>query len=178
MILRLVPTDFALNRWLVFYLVSGVLSLVWSRSEESVYRAALRLTTLTVLFSHLTDVLMIITLVEMGNGFLFCLAQARTGLQKSIRYVTVVSCAIFGLLAIAMFGVTTAEYTRYLSDWYYSYYDDDLYVASRRLSNAFQIIMFVWALLILVFAAVVFHKAKRNYVLKNVSRTIYFMQHW
>lgn len=117
------------------------------------------------------------TLVEMGNGFLFCLAQTRTGLQKSIRYVAIFSCVIFAMLAIALFGMYNAEYTRYLSDWYYPFYDDDLYTATRRMSNAFNIILFVWALLLLVFAAVVFHKAKRNYVLKNVSLFIFFMHH-
>lgn len=160
-------------------MIQGILSIVYGQANvdsEGVYRASLRIAPLTGLFSHLTDILLIMTLVEMGNGLLFCLAQTRTGLQKSIRYVAIFSCIVFAMLAIALFAVYNAEYTRYLSDWYYSFYEDDLYVASRRMSNAFVIIKFVWALLILVFAAVVFHKVKRNYVLKNVSHTLYPMQ--
>ncbi|KAH8763323.1 hypothetical protein F5883DRAFT_677296 [Diaporthe sp. PMI_573] len=103
----------------------------------------------------------------MGNGFLFCLTQTRTGLQKAMRYTAIATCVILAMLTIALFGVYNAQYSQYLNSWYGHLYEDALYVAGSRMSSALNFLTFFWALALLAFAAVVFHKTKRNYVLKN-----------
>lgn len=160
-------------RWLLMYTIQGILSIVWNRSNldaMTIYHAAIRMSTLGSLFSYITDLLLIMTLAELGNGFLFCLTQTRTALQKAVRYTAVTSCIILSVFAIAIFGVYNADYSHYLSDGWYRY-DESLYEASRRMYCVFHILIFVWALLLLAFAAVVFHKTKHNYILKNVSYT-------
>lgn len=140
------------------------------------YHAYLRMSVLGSLFSSSADLLMIMTLAELGNGFLFCLTQTRTALQKAVRYIAVVSCAILFMLVIALFGVYNAEYSQHLSSRWYSGFEENLYEASRRMSSAFSIITFVLASLLVAFAAVVLNKTKRNYVLRNVSRTLFPLQ--
>lgn len=141
--------------------------------------AQLRLSAISSLGSRLTDILFIMTLVEMGNGFLFCLAEMRTGLQKAMKYVAIGSCAILAILALASFGVMNAEYSSYLGYHGYNYeLSESLYESRRKLSSAITILIFVWSLVLVVFAAVVFTKAKRNYVLKNVSVTTSLLQYF
>lgn len=155
--------------WPILYMIQGILSMVYNRGNldaEIVYHAQLRISALSTLFSYFTDILLIMTLVEMGNGFLFCLAQTRTGLQKAMRYTAITTCAILAILAIAQFGVYNAEYSQYLSGMWYGI-DDALYEASRKLGIALNFLTFFWALALLVFAVIVFQKSKRNYVLKN-----------
>ncbi|KAK7696698.1 hypothetical protein SLS64_014300 [Diaporthe eres] len=126
--------------WLLLYMIQGILNIVYNNTYidgTPVYHASLRTSALGLLFSNTTDLLLIMTLAELGNGFLFCLTQTRTTLQKVV------------------------------SDRWYSYLDSSLRQASRNMSFAFPVLILVWALLLLVFAAVVFHKTKRNYILKN-----------
>lgn len=161
------------------YTIANILAIVYEKSsdyEGTLYHAYLRMSVLGSLFSNITDLLLIMTLAELGNGFLFCLTQARTGLQKAVRYTAIVSCVILSMLAIALFGVYNAQYSQYLSSRWYLTLEETLYEASRRMSSAFGIITFVLSLLLLVFAAVVFNKTKRNYVLRNVSPTLYPLQ--
>lgn len=140
-------------------------------SYQDLQEAQLRISAIGALGSRLTDILLIMTLVEMGNGFLFCLTEMRTGLQKAMRTVAIGTCVILAILAIALFGVTNAEYSSYFSSEWYSYDDDSLYESWRKLSSALTILIFIWSLVLLVFGAIVFNKAKHNYVLKNVSWT-------
>lgn len=162
------------------YTIQGILSIVYERdfySGESIYEASLRTSLLGTLFSYITNLLLIMALAELGNGFLFCLTQSRTGLQKAVRSAALVSCVILSILAIAIFGVYNAVYTSFLSDRWYGYFDDSLQEHAKRMNAAFTILTFVWALLLLVFGAVVFHKTKRNYILKNVSCALFPLQH-
>lgn len=173
-------TDF-INRWLLMYTIQGILSIIYEQSYSDtggIYHASLRTSLLGTLFSYITNLLLIMTLAELGNGFLFCLTQTRTALQKAVRYAAIASCIILSMLAIAIFGVYNAEYSRYLSDWWYRYDEDSLYEASRKMNVAFNILTFVWALLLVAFAAVVFNKTKHNYILKNVSCALRLLQHF
>lgn len=171
-ILGLFPLTLDTNRWLLFYTIQGALSIVYDNTyteTRDLYHATLRLSVLGTLFSNTTDLLLIMTLAELGNGFLFCLTQTRTALQNAVRYAAIASCTILSMFAIALFGVYNAIYSKYLSDRWYAYLDSSLRRAGRNMNIAFNIITFVYALLLLVFAAVVFHKTKRNCILKNVS---------
>lgn len=170
--MRLFPLTLNINRWLVMYLIQGTMSMVTNQyylTSIRLYHAQLRTSALGALFSDITDLLMIMTLAEMGNGFLFCLTQTRTGLQRAVRIASIASCVILSLLAIARFGVSNAVYSQYISDSWYSYTNDTLDESRGKMAGAFSILTFVWALILLVFAAVVFNKTKRNYILKNVS---------
>lgn len=177
---RTVSTDF-INRWLLMYMIQGILSIVYEQGyayyySVSIYEASLRMSLLGTLFSYITNVLLIITLAEVGNGFLFCLTQTRTGLQKVVRYAALGSGIILSILAIAIFGVYNAVYSSFLSDRWSGYFDDSLQEASKRMNAAFNILTFVWALILLVFGVVVFNKTKRNYILKNVSCVLFLLQ--
>jgi lysylphosphatidylglycerol synthetase-like protein (DUF2156 family) len=150
-------------------MIQGILSLYNNGNlldSLDVYNTYLRLGALSGIFNNFTDLLMIMTLAEMGNGFLFCLTQTTTGVQKAMRYTAVTTCVILAMLAIAQFGVSNARY----SQWVNLGYGDDLYPASQKMSSAFSYLVFFCALGLLVFAAIVYRKAKRNHVLKNVSR--------
>lgn len=164
-----------MDRWLLMYTISGILSIVDMNSYDSsgyIYEASTRTSLLGTLFSYMADLLQIMTLAELGNGFLFCLTQARTGLQKAVRYAAIVSCVILSILAIAIFGVYNTIYSHS-----YVFFNEDLYYAIRKMVAAFNILTLVWALLLLAFAATVFHKMKHNYVLKNVSCAPCQLQH-
>lgn len=178
-ILELFSLTLNTNRWLLLYTIQGILSIVYNNTYDDsggIYQASLRTSVLGTLFSNMTDLLLIMTLAELGNGFLFCLTQTRTGLQKVVRYAAIASCTILSVLAIAMFSVYNAVYSRYLTDMWYGYFDDSLQAASRNMNVAFHILILVWALLLLVFAAVVFHKTKHNYILKNVSCALFMLK--
>lgn len=162
-------------------MIQGILTIVYNNTYidgTPVYHASLRTSALGLLFSNTTDLLLIMTLAELGNGFLFCLTQTRTTLQKAVRYAAIASCTILAVFVIAMFGVYNAVYSHYMSDRWYSYLDSSLRQASRNMSFAFPVLTLVWALLLLVFAAVVFHKTKRNYILKNVSCALSMLKHF
>lgn len=175
-----VSTNLNTNRYLLLYTIQGILSIVYNNTyidSRGIYHASLRMSALGTLFSNMTDLLLIMTLAELGNGFLFCLTQTRTALQKVIRYAAVASCTILSMFAIAIFGVYNAVYSRYLSDRWFRYLDSSLRWASRNMNAAFNILTFVWALLLLVFAVVVFRKTKHNYIMKSVSRALFVRKH-
>lgn len=165
------------------YTVEGALELVYQNSDlywyssDSIYIASLRTSLLGSLFYHLASLLLVMTLVELGNGFLFCLTETRTALQKAMRNVAIASFILLFIVAIASFGILNKAYSDYLeSSW--SYEDSSpLPSAGQKLSAAFEIILFAWALVLLVFGVLVFKKIKHNYVLKNVSCPYYPQQH-
>lgn len=157
------------------YTIEGALELVlqngylYSLATEAVYNTDLRTSLLGSLFYHLASLLLVMTLVELGNGFLYCLTETRMALQKAMRNVAIASFILLFIVAIASFGILNKAYSDYLeSSW--SYEDSSpLPSAGQKLSAAFEIILFAWALVLLVFGVVVFKKIKHNYVLKNVS---------
>lgn len=109
------------------------------------------------------------TLVELGNGFLFCLTRTRTALQKAMWNAAITSCIILFSIAVASFGAMNKAYSQYLEapcryrNWL------PLPLAGINLNAAIDILFFVWAVLLVVFAVLVFMKIKHNYVLKNVG---------
>ncbi|KAG8162649.1 hypothetical protein KVR01_007127 [Diaporthe batatas] len=174
--------------WIVLYTIAGILGIVLGNALSSwearmvMQEAQLRISTIASLGARLADFLMIMTLVEMGNGFLFCLAEMRTGLQKAMKYVGIGSCAILAILAVALFGITNALYSAYFGQNGLYYEDSErLYDARKGISSALTIVVFIWSLVLVVFAAIVFTKAKRNHVLRNsamlflIATVLYFI---
>lgn len=157
------------------YTIEGALELVfqngtayWWTNDDN-YIASLRTSLLGSLFSHLAGLLLIMTLVEVGNGFLFCLTETRTALQRAMRNAGLASCVVLFIIAIASFGILNEAYSQYLeSPWAYDN-DQPLPSAGEKLNAAFDIILFAEAVVLMVFGVLVFKKIRNNYVLKNVS---------
>lgn len=158
------------------YTIEGALELVYQNStlywwnSDSIYLTSLRTSLLGSLFGHLAGLLLVMTLVELGNGFLFFLTETRTTLQRAMRNAGIASCVLLFIIAIASFGILNEAYSQYLaSPWAYEDAGESLFSAGRKLSAAFDIILFVWAVVLMVFAVLVFKEVKHNYVLKSVS---------
>lgn len=165
------------------YAIEGALELVYQNSDlyswadDSIYITSLRTSLLGSLFYHLANLLLVMTLVELGNGFIFCLTETRTALQKTMRNVAIVSCILLFIIAIASFGILNKAYSVYLETSWSDEESSALPSAGKKLSAAFEIILFAWALGLLVFGALVFKEIKHNYVLKNVSCPCFSQQH-
>lgn len=121
------------------------------------------------LFFHLVDLLLVVTLVEVGNGFLFCLTESRTVLQRVMRYAAIASCAILAVIAVVAFGIITASVALFSSPGSNWTDFENLWKAGEKLFAAFIILLFVWAAILMGFSTHVYNKAKRSRVLGNVS---------
>lgn len=165
------------------YTIEGALELVYQNSDsywyssDSIYITSLRTSLLGSLFYHLASLLLVMTLVELGNGFIFCLTETRTALQKIMRNVAIVSSIFLFIIAIASFGILNKAYSIYLESSWSDEESSALPSAGKKLSAAFEIILFAWALGLLVFGALVFKEIKHNYVLKNVSCPCFPQKH-
>lgn len=134
-----------------------------------VFRVSIHMNLLGGLLFHLVDVLLVVTLVEVGNGFLFCLAESRTVLQRVMRYAAIVSCAILAVIALVAFSIINASVALLSSpgsDWTDI---ENLWKAGEKLYAAFDILLFVWAGILIGFSTHVYNKANRSLVLGNVS---------
>lgn len=89
-------------------------SSVYWFSNDSIYATILRTYLLGTLFSQLAGLLLILTLAELGKGFLFCLTRTRTALQKAVRNAGIASCLVLFSIVIAAFGVMNKAYSQYL----------------------------------------------------------------
>ncbi|KAL2286551.1 hypothetical protein FJTKL_06905 [Diaporthe vaccinii] len=121
------------------------------------------------LFFHLVDLLLVVTLVEVGNGFLFCLAESRTMLQRVMRYAAIVSCAILAVIAPVAFGTINASVALFSSPGSNWTDFENLWKAGEKLYAAFDILLFVWAGIVMGSSTHVYNKAKRSRVLGNSS---------
>lgn len=165
-------------RWLTMDTISSALELVYQNryveywTRDPIYRASLRTSLLGSLFFNLANTLLIMNLVELGNGFLFCLTESRTPLQRGMRYAGIASCIALFIIAIASFGCLNEDWTRYL-EWLYNEFPP----TGRKLKAAHDIILFAWAIVLLVFGVLVLWKVRHSYTLKNVSRLSSLHQH-
>ncbi|KAG6368728.1 hypothetical protein INS49_002942 [Diaporthe citri] len=160
--------------WFAMYTIEGALELVYQNStvywwtNDSIYKASLRTSLLGSLFYRLAGLLSVMTLVELGNGFLFCLTETRTALQKAMRNAGIASCIVLFIIAFASFGIQNEAYSQYLATpWAYEDVGESLFSAGGKLSAAFDIILFAWAVVLVVFAVLVFKEIKHNNALKN-----------
>ncbi|POS70820.1 hypothetical protein DHEL01_v210787 [Diaporthe helianthi] len=156
--------------WLVMTLIAGILGFASTSSPlgggGDILHAQVRIGAIASLAAYWSDILIIMVLVELGNGFLFCVAEARTGLQKGMRYVAIGTSAILAILAIAIFGITNAEVSKYFHSGSPSV-DDSLGDARVKLGTVIIVVTFIWSVALVAFAAIVLYKARHNYALKN-----------
>ena len=114
------------------------------------------------------------TLVKLGNGFIFCLTESRTALQRGMRYAGITSCITLFIIAIASFGCLNEAWSRYLESlWLYN----ELPSTGRKLRAAHDIILFAWAIVLMVFGVLVLSKIRHSHMLKNVSCPCLVQQH-
>lgn len=158
------------------YTTEGALELVYQNStlywwnNDSIYKASLRTSLLGSLFYRLASLALVMTLVELGNGFLFCVAETRTALQRAMRNAGIASCILLFIISFASFGVLNEAYSQYLAaPWADEDAGESLFSAGRKLSAAVEIILFGWAVVLMILGALVLIKIKHNYALKNVS---------
>lgn len=127
------------------------------------FRVSFHINLLGGLFSRVVDLLLVMILVEVGNGFLFCQAESRTILQRVVRYAAIVSCAILAVVAFVGFGIINALVALSSSP------DEKLWKAYEKLYASSSILLFIWAGILVGFSAHVYNEVKRNSVLRNVS---------
>lgn len=155
---------------LLLYTISGALALIATGVGWYIpFRVSIHMNLVGGLFSHLADLLLVVTLVEVGNGFLFCLTESRTVLQRAMRYSAIVSCAILAVIAFVAFGIINATVALFSSpdlDWNKF---ESLWKAGEKLYATFSILLFVWAGILMGFSTHVYNKAKSSRVLGNVS---------
>lgn len=138
-------TAFDSGDWYVFFRVSFHMNLVGG------------------LLSHVVDLLLVMSLVEVGNGFLFCHTESTTILQRVVRYAAIVSCAVLAVVAFVDFGIMNALVALSFGP------NEKLWKAYEKMYASSSIILFIWAGILVGFSAYVYKKVKRNSVLRNVS---------
>lgn len=143
--LLLIDFDSTGVEWYVFFRVSFHMNLVGG------------------LFSRVVDLLLVMTLVEVGNGFLFCHTESRTILQRVVRYAAIVSGAILAVIAFVGFGIMNALVAHFGSP------EDKLWKVSEKLYASSSILLFIWAGILVGLSTHVYNEVKRNRVLRNVS---------
>lgn len=144
---------------------------------NTLYNIEVRVLSVGQLFDDVATALLLVTLVEIGNGFLYILSQTRTGLQKGLRWGTISVAGIIVVLAIAHLGQTNTTWGKYFDyqagngDGQYfalGSFDRDLKTV-RQLSGAVVILFFVMTLPLIAFASYVVHRVKNIPLLRSVS---------
>lgn len=128
-----------------------------------IFRVSFHINLIGGLFSRVADLLLVMTLVELGNGFLFSHTESRTTLQRVVRYAAMASCAILAVVALVSFGIINAVVALSSSP------EGKLWKAYEKLYASSSILLFIWAVILVGFSAHVHNEVKRNRVLRNVS---------
>lgn len=138
----------------------------------TIYNIETRFVSVGQFFDHVATALLLITLVEIGNGFLYILTQTRTGLQKGLRWATVSAAGVIVVLAIALLGQTNVFWSAYFNYQAGNGRTIDFVKESRtlnRLSGAVIILCWVMTLPLIAFASYVVHRVKGIPLLRSVS---------
>ncbi|KAG8167213.1 hypothetical protein KVR01_002902 [Diaporthe batatas] len=155
---------------LLMYTISSALALIDLDSAGDgwyiLFRVSYHISLAGGLLSRVVDLLLVMTLVEVGNGFLFCHTESRTLLQRVLRYAAIASCIILAVVAIIAFGIMNAAIAGFETPewtWY------DLMKAAAKLSAFVDIFLFVWAGALMGFSTHVYNKVKHNGALRDSS---------
>lgn len=125
------------------------------------------------LFKYLADILLLVTLAELGSGFLLCLTGA-TRFRKPIRFVALGVAALLFILDIAWFGIVTKFYNSYFAYLADSFSDFDFDIDADiltmdRLAGSIDILLWIACLPAVGFASYVVHQARGVVHLRNVG---------
>ncbi len=132
----------------------------------------IRAGTLGTLFERVASILMFITLVELGIGFLFAFVGTHTTLHRVLRYVSFAAAVVLLAVAVAWFAKINLAWS--------AYYDSDesgslairnlnssLKVA-RQLDGAFDILGWLLSMPLVILGAAVLRKYMWKPVIKGV----------
>jgi len=170
------PTDSWYSAYL-FDLISDTFFVVESNSRstrritEEVY---LRTAVLGNFFERLSSILLIITIVELGNGFMYVATHKPAAYRKILFFASLGAAVLLLALAIAQLAKANATYNRYLN-WIFSDdfdFDDDLsndFDLLRRLGGAVDILAWIVSIPLIAYGGVVVHTHRQNPSIRNVS---------
>ena len=82
----------------------------WEELPHRLDYISTRLNTLSLMLLDITDVFLILTLFELGNGFLLCLTDKRSSVHLVVRYITLVPSGV-------VLNLTIATYIKSYSIW-------------------------------------------------------------
>ena len=148
---------------------------------EMIYRAEVRLSTVGDFFERIAASLFIITLVELGNGFMYARTHTRQSSQTVLRYVAYATAFVLFVIAVAYLGKTTAVWEPYLADDGPGFNNPNYkkgfdFVGFRsglditqKLYAAHDILNFIVAIPLVVYASMVVHKYRYVPFIKSVS---------
>lgn len=154
---------------LLMYAVAAVLALIdFGDLWYIFFRVSYHMNQIGTLFSDVVDLLLIMTLVEVGNGFLFCHTESRNLLQRVLRYAAIASCSILAVVAFVAFVLVNAAVG--------SYFFYDLFRKALKLYAFLDIFLFIWAGVLMGFSAHIYEEVKRNSALRDVSCP--WLLHW
>lgn len=120
------------------------------------------------LFMRSADVALIITLAELGIGFLYALSRTQDGLQKAVRYGVCACGAVMFILVIASFGLLQSIWSKYFDYIHHDRYSNIDFDAAIKLTCAVDIMLWLLCLPLLAFASFVVHKVKTQPLLGGV----------
>jgi len=167
----------------VFELISDVFFVTQNTGSRSTRRmgaeAQLRTAVLGLFFKRFSTILLIVTLVELGNGFMYAQDRKPAAYRKVLFFASLGAGVVLAVLVLASFGKANATYGPYL-EWIYdddsSFFPDNLdadFETLRRLSGAFDILAWLVSLPLIAYGGVVVHATKGNPFLRNVRLSTY-----
>lgn len=101
---------------LLLYVITDIIELVWYWGFDidlTLVKLESWSSWLGSMFIRIAYALLLIALSEIGNGFLYVLTRARSGLQKGVRWGIWALAFVVAVLAIARTGLGMAAWTKY-----------------------------------------------------------------
>ena len=159
-------------------------------TDNLLYNIIVRLSNVATVMECITDILVLLCTVELGNGFLYCLEHTRTALQKALRYTALGLSLVLFALCLAQVGVYSASYSKYFDYQNSLVYDYDSsgydYSTSssvpfdeagfekglkdgKNLGVAFDMIIFVASVGMVAYASYVLHRVISMPAYRNVG---------
>lgn len=156
----------------------------WVADVQLSRTVALRVGSIGLLFQRIADLLLFVTFIELGNGFLYALTRKREKYQRTMRWAAISIAFIFLILAIAIMGLAnTVVHEAMTKSFEYSTSRGttaegdfgevlDAFRRARphtRLSGAYYILNWLISLWAMVYASFVMHKYTSIVPSKGVS---------
>lgn len=145
---------------------------------NGLYTKFVRVSSIAQLPDTVATAFLLITLVEIGNGFLYVLTQTRTQVQKGLRFAAWLIAGIPIFLSVAQLALTLSAWARYFdyeegkdrTNFSFSTFEEDLKTCSR-IGGALSIMFWIMTLPLVAYAGIVVHKVKGIPALRGVSPT-------
>ncbi len=130
-------------------------------------------------FEDVTDILLLITFVELSNGFLLCINDGQpTPKRKLARFVILGYGFVLLVLAIAEFGLLTSYTVTYVDQSTPRLFGAQAVLTINRIYVTVRILAWIASVPILAAAAYVVHKAKHHETLRGVRPLLHISFHF